>query len=144
MDVDDGRARKVILNRPLIAADGMAVRGDGVVLVVSMHKLHFVKSQDSWIEGVVFDETALDEEKQASAVAVGADNRVYVLYGYAQEGVVGSSKREEFSIVEVESEKESKGENVWIFVLIGLGLAYFLFWRFQMKQLASNMNKKIS
>ncbi|PIN02797.1 hypothetical protein CDL12_24687 [Handroanthus impetiginosus] len=142
VSVDDGAARRVILNKDLTAADGIAVRGDGVVLVVSQHKLYFLKSQDSWSEGVVFDETALEEERHASAVSVGAENRVYVLYGHVNEGMMGNTERDEFSIVEVESEKESKEENVWIFVLIGVGLVYFLIWRFQMRQLVQDMNKK--
>jgi hypothetical protein len=32
--------------------------------------------------------------------------------------------------------------NVWVYVLIGLGLAYFLFWGFQMRQLVTNLDKK--
>lgn len=142
VDVDEGTARRVILNKELTAADGIAVRRDGVVLVVSKHKLYFIKSADSWMEGAVFDETALEEERHASAVSVGAEDRVYVLYGHIDEGMMVNSEREEFSIVEVESESEAKDENVWIFVLIGMGLVYFLIWRFQMGQLVHNMNKK--
>ncbi|XP_057769402.1 uncharacterized protein LOC130989418 [Salvia miltiorrhiza] len=138
---DDGSARRVILNKELTAAEGIAVRRDGVVLVASKRKVYFVKSDDSWSQGAVFDETAL-EEGHASAVTVGADNRVYVLYGNVDEGMMGNSEREEFAIVQVESEAEGKEENVWIFVLIGLGFAYFLFWRFQMRQLVQNMDKK--
>lgn len=142
VDEDDGTARLVILNKDLTAADGIAVRSDGVGLVVSPQKLYFIRSDDSWSEGAVFDETALEEDRQASAVAVGAENRVYALYGHVNEGITGNAEREEFSIVEVESEEESKEEKVWIFILIGLGFAYFLFWRFQMRQLVKNMNKK--
>lgn len=144
VDIDDGSARRVSLTKELTAADGIAVRKDGVVLVVSKHKLYFIKSDDSWSQGKVFDETALEEERHASAVAVGAEGRVYVLYGHVDEGMIGNSEREEFSIAEVGSEKESKEENVWIFVLIGLGLVYFLIWRFQMRHLVQNMNKKIA
>ncbi|KAL8531826.1 hypothetical protein ACS0TY_008431 [Phlomoides rotata] len=142
VDADDGTARQVILNKDLTAADGIAARKDGVVLVVSKHKLYYIKSDDSWSQGSVFDETALEEERHASAVAVGADDRAYVLYGHIDEGMMGNSERDEFCIVEVDSEVESKGENVWIFVLIGLGLAYFFFWRMQMRRLVQNMNKK--
>lgn len=142
VSVDDGTARRVILNKDLTAADGIASRKDGVVLVVSQHKLYFIKSDDSWSEGIVFDETALEEERHASAVAVGAEDRAYVLYGHVNEGILGNAERDEFSIVQVESEEESKEEKVWIFVLIGLGLAYFMVWRFQMRKLVHTMNKK--
>ncbi|GFP83508.1 hypothetical protein PHJA_000494200 [Phtheirospermum japonicum] len=142
VNVNDGTARRVILNKGLTAADGIAARRDGVILVVSKHKLYFVKSDDSWSEGVVFDETALDEDRHASGVTVGAEDRAYVLYGHIDEGIMGNTERDEFSIVELKSEVESKEENVWIFVLIGLGLAYFMYWRFQMGRLVQNMNKK--
>lgn len=142
VNVDDGTARTVILNKDLTAVEGIAVRSDGTLVAVSKHKIYFIKSHDSWSEGVVFDETALDEEWPASAVTVGAEDRVYVLYGHVKEGIMGNSERADFTIVEVESEKESKEENVWIFVLFGLGFAYFLFWRFQMRQLVQNMDKK--
>nr|XP_016485145.1 PREDICTED: uncharacterized protein LOC107805591 [Nicotiana tabacum] len=142
VDVDDGTARTVRLNKDLTAADGMAVRKDGVVLVVSQHKLYFLKSNDGWGEGVIFDETALEDERFPTSVAVGDRNRVYVLYGHVMEGKMGNAEREKFSIVEVESEEENKEDNIWLYGLIGLGLAYFLFWRFQMRKLVENMNKK--
>ncbi|KAL8112247.1 hypothetical protein AgCh_019807 [Apium graveolens] len=142
VNVDDGSARTVLLNKPLNGADGMAVRRDGVVVVASKEKAYFIKSDSSWSEGAVFDETTLDADRFASAVTIGGDHRVYVLYGHIGEGIMGNTEREEFGIVEIESEKESKEDSVWIFVLIGLGLAYFMFWRFQMRQLVTNMNKK--
>ncbi|XP_058184388.1 uncharacterized protein LOC131301895 [Rhododendron vialii] len=139
----DGTARTVLLNKNLTAADGMAVRSDGVVIVVSHTTAYFIKSDSSWADGAVFDETALDAEGFASGVAVGGGDRVYVLYGHVDEGMMGNDGgREEFRIVEVESEKEKEEDAVWIYVMVGLGFAYFCFWRFQMRQLATNMNKK--
>ncbi|XP_059655406.1 uncharacterized protein LOC132302530 [Cornus florida] len=142
VNADDGKARTVLLNKDLTLADGIAVRSDGVVVVVSQYKLYFLKSDSSWSEGVVYDETALDVEGFATSVAVGGNDRVYVLYGYVNEGELGNKERLKFSIVEVESEEESGEEHVWVYVLIGLGMVYFLFWRFQMRQLVTNMNKK--
>lgn len=144
VDADDGTARLVLLNKDLKGADGIAMRRDGVVLVVSYYKLWFLKSQDSWGEGVVYDENDLDKEKFATGVAVGGEERVYVLNGHVREGIMGNLEggRERFSIEEVRSKKESEEERVWIYVLVGFGLAYFLFWRFQMRQLIGNMNKK--
>ncbi|XWS69315.1 hypothetical protein CRYUN_Cryun04dG0168700 [Craigia yunnanensis] len=145
VDAEDGKARLVLLNEDLVMPDGIAIRRDGVVLVVSTQKLWFLKSDDSWGEGVVYDKTALDVEGFATSVVVGEQDRVYVLYGHVLEGIIGKGEgRERFEIVEVRSEKESGEEHVWVFVLVGLGLAYFLFWRFQMKQLVKNMDKKIN
>ncbi|XP_050373253.1 uncharacterized protein LOC126790919 [Argentina anserina] len=142
VDAEDGTAREVLLPENLPLADGIAMRRDGGVVVVSMHKMWFLKSQDNWSEGVVYDRTELEVERFPTSVAVAVEDRVYVIYGHALEGMAGNMEREVFSIAEVRSEKESKDENVWIFVLVGLGLAYFMFWRFQMRQLVGNMNKK--
>ncbi|KAK4373346.1 hypothetical protein RND71_008730 [Anisodus tanguticus] len=143
VNVNDGTAKTVNLDKDLTAADGMAVRSDGVVVVVSHHKLYYVKTQNNWDEGVVFDEIALDVEGFATGVIVGERNRVYVLYGHVMEGIMGNGNREEFSIVEIE-EEDNKEDNVWLLVLVGFGLTYFLFWRFQMRRLVQNMDKRIA
>ncbi|KAM7487721.1 LOW QUALITY PROTEIN: hypothetical protein LguiB_025205 [Lonicera macranthoides] len=144
VNAEDGTAETVLLNKDLTGADGVAVKSDGVVLVASQQKLYIIKSNSSWSEGVVYDEKALDAERFASSVAVGGEERVYVLYGHVYEGVMGNAEREEFSLVEVELEEESEEGSVWAFVLIGLAVTYFMFRRFQMRQLATNMNKKIA
>ncbi|KAJ9177347.1 hypothetical protein P3X46_012578 [Hevea brasiliensis] len=145
VDVEDGTARTVLLNEDLNLADGVAIRRDGVVLVVTPvkdSKLWFLKSDDSWGEGVVYDKIDLDAERFPTSVAVGREDRAYVVYGRVMEGIMGKGGSEWFDIEEVKSVRESKEENVWVFVLLGFGLAYFFFWRFQMKQLVKNVDKK--
>lgn len=144
VDTEDGTARQVSLNKLLIGPNGVALRKDGGVLVVSPYKLLFLKSQDSWGQGVVYDETDLDSERFPSAVVVRGRERVYVLYGSVNEGIMGNSGREMFGIEEVRSAKEGEHEKIWVFVLIGLGFVYFLFWRFQMNRLVKKVDKKIS
>ncbi|KAK7407651.1 hypothetical protein VNO78_09632 [Psophocarpus tetragonolobus] len=144
VDAEEGSARLVLLNEDLMGADGVALRRDGVVLVVSSKKLWFLKSNDGWAQGVVFDAIDLDHEGFPSSVVVGERDRVYVLHGSVVEGASGNSQRDSFKIEQVSSPKESEGENVWMYVMLGIALAYFLFWRFQMKQLLSNMDKKIN
>ncbi|XP_004238842.1 uncharacterized protein [Solanum lycopersicum] len=143
VNVDDGGARAVILNRDLTGADGITIRQDGVVLVVSQEKLYFVNSNDGWGEGGVYDETTLERERFATAVTVGDERRVYVLYGHVKEGINGNEQRDEFGIAEVESEKESEEEPIWLYILIGIGLFIFFIWRFQMHKLVESLNKKI-
>ncbi|KAI3849356.1 hypothetical protein MKW92_017616 [Papaver armeniacum] len=54
-----GRAKLVLLNKNLTDAVGIAVRDNGYVVVVS-HQTAWLLKSDSWAEGVVYDETALD------------------------------------------------------------------------------------
>lgn len=142
VDAETGSAKAVILNRELTELVGIAARRDGVVVVVSRRKLYFIKSHDSWMEGAVFDESALEEESVASAVTVGEEDRVYVLYGHVEEGRMVNEGRDNFVITEITAETERSEDNVWIFVVIGLGFAYFMFWRFQMRRLVDSLNKK--
>ncbi|EOA25287.1 hypothetical protein CARUB_v10018601mg [Capsella rubella] len=149
VDEDTGTARLVLLNRDVIAADGMTRRRrDGTVMVVSQKKLWLLKSQDSWSEGVVYDEIDLDVEGFPTAVTVAGRDRIYVLYGRVMEGIMksykGQGEREWFGIEEVWSEKEGGEDKIWLYVLIGFGFAYFCIWRFQMKKLITNMDKKIT
>ncbi|KAK7320769.1 hypothetical protein VNO77_30547 [Canavalia gladiata] len=146
VDAEDGTAKLVLLSEDLVCPDGVALRSDGVVLVVSpeSNKLWFLKSNDGWGQGAVFDKVDLDVEGYPTSVVVGERDRTYVLDGRVKEGILGNSERESFKIEEVRSPKESEGENVWMYVMLGIGLAYFLFWRFQMGQLVKNMDKKIN
>ncbi|KAK9716660.1 hypothetical protein RND81_06G248600 [Saponaria officinalis] len=147
VDAVDGTTNSVILPTELTVADGIAVREDGVVFVVSMNDAWMMKSDDSWAQGVVIDKIALEREGFPTSVTVGGGGRVYVIYGYVEEGmkvISQGEEREGFRIEEIASKKESGGDNVWAFVMVGLGLVYFLFWRFQMGQLVKNLDKKHS
>ena len=147
VDVDDGTAVEIVkLDKDLTCPDGVSLRTDGVILVVSpeVNKLWFLKSDDGWVEGVVFDEIDLDLEGYPTSVVVGDNDRGYVLYGYVKEGILGSFEREGFRIVEVRSSKENGDKSVWIYVMIGIGFVCFLYWKFQMGQFVKNMDKKIS
>ncbi|XP_043701741.1 uncharacterized protein LOC122652134 [Telopea speciosissima] len=142
VDPDDGTTRLVKIGKDLTAADGIAVRKDGVLVVVSQFRAWFLRSRDGWGEAVVYDETTLDTERFPTSVTIREGNRAYVVYGKVDKGMAGNVKMEEFSIEEIESAMESKEEAVWLYVLFGLGLALFSYWRFQMGRLVKDMNKK--
>ncbi|GAB4852199.1 hypothetical protein Ancab_016391 [Ancistrocladus abbreviatus] len=60
VDAVDGIARTVILNGDLLLADDVAVKKNGVVVVVSpINGAWFLKSQDTWSEGWVIDRDSL-------------------------------------------------------------------------------------
>ncbi|KAK2359756.1 Calcium-dependent phosphotriesterase superfamily protein [Trifolium repens] len=143
VDAVDGTARSVLLNEDLIGADDIVVRDDNLAVAVSpMHKMWLMKSMDSWGEGVVYERKEINVQRFPTSVTVGAEGRLYVLYGHLNEGILGDSGRESFGIAEIRS-REGQDDHVWIFLLIGVGLAYFFFWRFQMKNLVKKMDHKI-
>ncbi|CAL5191336.1 unnamed protein product [Lathyrus oleraceus] len=144
VDEIDGTARIVLLTEDLIGADDIVVRDANVAIAVSpMNKLWFMKSMDSWGEGSVYERLAIDVRRFPTSVTVGEKGRLYVLYGHLNEGMLGDSGREGFGIAEIRS-REGQDEYVWIFGLIGIGLAYFFFWKFQMKNLGKKMDHKIN
>ncbi|KAL9664527.1 hypothetical protein QQ045_019931 [Rhodiola kirilowii] len=63
VDAEDGIARTVSLPNDLPLADGVVVRKDGVVLVVSPNNTWFLTSHDSWMMGGIKDEITLDTDR---------------------------------------------------------------------------------
>lgn len=144
VDADDGTARQVLLNEDMPLADGVAMRRDGVVVVVSPSRVWLLKSQDSWGEAVVIDRIDLPYDDFATSVTVGAQERVYVVYSHLVDVFSGNIGRETFRIGEVRSEGDGREDVIWVYVMLGLGLAYFLYWRFQMRRLVKNLDLKTS
>ncbi|XP_042483774.1 uncharacterized protein LOC122064124, partial [Macadamia integrifolia] len=139
VDAVNGTASVVKIEKDLMGGnDGIAVRSDGAVVVVSQKTAWLLKSKDGWGEAEVYDEIGLDEERYPTTVTVREDDRAYVVYGRLDKGIAGNMDVEEFSIEEIEWPSVNNEGTVWVYVLVGFALAYFLFWRFHMK----NMNKK--
>eukprot|EP01018_Ginkgo_biloba_P028117 Gb_27990 [translate_table: standard] len=141
IDIDDGRVSLVQISRPLPWADGIVVRRDGVVLVVSSRAAWFLQSPDNWDVATVVDEVPLNVSMFATAIALREDDRAYVLNSYYPDSL-NKINRDVFSIEEIEFPKEAAGESVWIIVLIVVGLLYVFFWRFQMRYFVKNLGKK--
>ncbi|XP_020105693.1 uncharacterized protein LOC109722183 isoform X2 [Ananas comosus] len=157
VDAEDGAAREVLGGggggAKALAAEAIAVavQSDGSAVVAGGGRVRWLKSGDGWGEAAVYDE-AMVEGGVARGAAVREGNRAYVLVtpppnaeengnlGIGDDGGNNGGKR--YRIEEVVWAKEEEGEMVWAFVLVGLGLAYFVYWRFQMGQLVNNMNKK--
>lgn len=144
VDSEDGAARAVALAgpegrglTPPGAADvAVAVRSDGTTVVSGGTAVRMVESGDSWSEAAVTDE--VEFEGAVRGVAVRDGKRAYVLV--VEEGKENNLGK--FRVEEVEWRRGGDGDMVLGMVLLGLGFAYFLYWRFQMGQLVSNMNKK--
>ncbi|XP_054779301.1 uncharacterized protein LOC129287132 [Prosopis cineraria] len=144
VDARDGTARLVKLNEDLMGADDIALRNDGVVLVVSpVNKLWYMKSQHNWTEGRVFDKINLDLERFPTSVVVGEGNMAYVGYGHVDEGIMGNSWRESFSIEEVRSKKDENSHIWMVLILVGMGLVSFMILRLKTPR-PVNKGKKVN
>ncbi|KAL0924523.1 hypothetical protein M5K25_005358 [Dendrobium thyrsiflorum] len=139
VDEESGAAKEVIGRNetPALEAQGVAVMADGTAVIAGGSGVRTLQSRDGWAEAAITGEVKVEEGKKFKAVTVREGKRAYVL--------VTPEKEEEGDylrsrIEEVEWEEE--GDLLWLMVLVGFGLAYFLYWRFQMRQLVSNMNKK--
>lgn len=136
VDDEDGTVRRVMLTSSVDAteAETMTVRRDGAAVVAGGAVARWLKSKDGWSMCAVFDEFRVKEEEgeRIAGVAVRERRSFYVLVREE----VGSR------IEEVEWEREGEGEMVWLLVLVGLGMAYFMYWRLQMGKLVTSMNKK--
>lgn len=144
VDANDGTARSVQLNEDLMVADDIALRGDGVALVVSpVDKLWYLKGKDGWAEVVVYDKIDLDLERFPTSLVVGEGKRTYVVYGHVEEGMMGNSGRESFSIEELRSNKNENCEIWRMLVLVGMGLACFPIWKLKKLWLV-NKKKKVN
>ncbi|XP_042447805.1 uncharacterized protein LOC122032565 [Zingiber officinale] len=141
VDDENGGTKEVLGKALASAAEGIALRADGgAVMARGGAGARWLRSRDAWSEAVIEDEAAVEEGWLATAVAVREGRRAYVLVTPAEEGGGEKGSR----IEEVEWRKEREEDTVWLFVLIGAGFAIFLYWRYQMRQLVTNMNKKIA
>ncbi|PWZ32632.1 hypothetical protein Zm00014a_044348 [Zea mays] len=135
VDMEDGATRTVSC---ALTPTAVAVRTDGAVAVGGAAGLRLVVSNDGWASCGVRDEAAPAPDGPVAAVAVRERRRVYALVGAA--AMDGGNK---WRIEEASWKSESEGEMVVVLVFVGVALTIFMFWRFQMRQLAGNMNKKI-
>ncbi|XP_078428439.1 NHL domain-containing protein [Wolffia australiana] len=137
---DSGAAKEVLGVK--VGELCLAVRKDGALVAAGGGRVRVLVSGDGWAEAGVRDEAVVGGGRREAAGVAARERGVYVLSTAAKEGEEG--EEEEVWIEEVEWDGEREGEWVVGMVLVGLGLAYFAYWRFQMGRLISHMNKKIA
>jgi len=136
--MEDGATRTVSCALTPPTPIAVAVRTDGAMAVGGAAGLRLVVSNDGWASCGVRDEAAPAPDGPVAAVAVRERRRVYAL---VEAGATDGGNK--WRIEEASWKSESEGEMVVVLVFVGVALAIFMFWRFQMRQLAGNMNKKI-
>ncbi|KAG0489244.1 hypothetical protein HPP92_008055 [Vanilla planifolia] len=143
VDEDSGSAKEVIGRNgiPAREAEGISMLANGQAVIAGNRFARVVRSDDGWAEATVKEEAKMVEGMKVKGLTVRQGRKAYVLVTRAIEAGVEDGKETLGNRIE-EVEWEEEADMVWLMVLLGFGLAYFLYWRFQMRQLVTNMNKK--
>lgn len=121
-------------------ADGMAIRQDGALVVVSSHTAWLLSSRDFWHSATLVDKVVLEKTTYSTSVAV-KDLRVYVLASYLHEDLEGLS-REDFQIEEIEFPADVANNPLYLLVIVGMFGLLVLIWKFQVNQFNKSYTKK--
>ena len=139
--VEDQSVRKVITKEKFPQADGMVLREDGNLVVVSMEKIWLVESTSRWVAAKVVDTLQLNASDVTTAAAV-KKKSTFVLHSHLMDRMTGQS-REEFEIQEVEFPSDSaQSDPLWVIALIVLVVVVVTLWRFKMGHIYEQHKRK--
>ncbi|KAL2652531.1 hypothetical protein R1flu_020659 [Riccia fluitans] len=124
----------------MLESDGMTLREDGALVVVSAHSAWLLSSKDGWRSASVIDKVVLDKAVYSTS-AVTKDLRVYVLASYLKE-LAADSEREYFQVQEIEFAEESADNPLYLLLIIGIFGIVVLIWRFQLTQFNKSYTRK--
>ena len=139
--VEDGSVHRVITKDNFRMADGMVLREDGTLVIVSAEKIWLVGSASDWMAANVVDTVPLNASVVTTAAAM-KKGSTFVLHSYIMEMFTGQS-RDEFEIQEIDFPAEgAQNDPVWLIVLIVLVVVVVSLWRFQMGHFYEQYKRK--
>lgn len=122
-------------------ADGMALRFDGSLVVVSMHTAYLLSSKDSWRSATVMDKVLFDAADFSTSGAVVKDSRVFTIHQHYFDRSQGVN-RDSFKILEIEFPSDSHDSPLWLLAIAGIFAVLILVWKFQLRQFNKEYTKK--
>ncbi|KAJ7528378.1 hypothetical protein O6H91_15G001000 [Diphasiastrum complanatum] len=129
------------LKESLKAADGMAIRKGGSLVVVSADKMWLLTSKSDWMTATIEEELSLNASSFATAVIDKDGYHSFILHSYLTEAGEGSD-RDLFEIEEKQFIKDTEDDAVWLIVIIVLFVVIITAWRFQMAHFYKQYRKK--
>ncbi|CAM6105254.1 unnamed protein product [Calypogeia fissa] len=135
------RAVKIKDGTVMPGADGMALRPDGSLVVVSMHTAYLLSSRDSWGSATVLDKVLLDAADFSSSATVVNESRVFTIHQHYFESLKGVTL-DSFKILEIDFPSDSHDSPLWLLVIVGIFAALVLAWKFQLSRFNKEYNKK--
>lgn len=139
--VEDQSVHVVIMKEKLPWADGMALREDGTLVVVSKEKVWLVGSASNWMAANVVDAVPLNASEYTTAAAM-KKRSTFIVHTHLPD-LYANRTREEFEVREIEFPAEvSENHPVWLIVLIVLIVVVVSLWRFQVGYLYQQYRRK--
>lgn len=139
--VEDRSVHKVIMKENFPMADGMVLREDGTLVVVSAKKVWLVGSASNWAAANVVDTVPLNVSDGVTAAAM-KKGSTFILHSYLYQ-MFAKQSREEFEIREIEFPAEVvQSDPVWLIILIVVVVVVVSLWRFQMGHFYEQYRRK--
>jgi hypothetical protein len=128
----------VTMEDKLPMADGMALREDGTLVVVSTTIVWLLRSTSNWMTAEILDTVSLNSSDFITSVTVKRDS-VYVLPSFLSH----TSPRETFELREIVFPTEA-GDNdpLWLIGLLLLAVFVVAMWRLQMGNFYTQFKRK--
>ena len=141
VDVDDQSVHVVIMRERLPWADGMALREDGTLVVVSKDKVWLVGSASGWMAANVVDTVPLNSSDYTTGVAM-KKSSAFILHTYLPD-LYAKRAREEFEVREIEFPAEHPDNDpAWLIVLLVVIVVAVSLWRFQVAYFYKEYRRK--
>eukprot|EP00249_Psilotum_nudum_P013664 c24447_g1_i1 orf=359-1501(+) len=149
--LEDANVQVVDMKSPLTAADGLALRKDGTLVVVSTDFVWKVKGQNGWESAEIIDEVPLDRSLNATTAALRGDDRTFIIHSHFQdtwtyyfEGpeALPGGLRKDFSVQEIYFPNDSDNNPLWLLLIPVMFLVLAAGWKFQMSQFFKQYRRK--
>ncbi|KAH7301866.1 hypothetical protein KP509_23G046700 [Ceratopteris richardii] len=138
----DHHVHVVDMDECLVAADGISMRKDGLLIVVSTDMLWLVKSRDHWDSAFVVQEVPLDRSFNATSVTFRDPKYAIIAHAYFQDiftipnkgmdGLPGGQFRPVFSLQEVQLVGDPDNDPIWLIMIGVIFLVIFGAYKLQM------------
>jgi DNA-binding beta-propeller fold protein YncE len=139
--VQDRSVHVVLMKEKLPWADGLVLREDGTLVVVSKEKVWLVGSASDWMAANVVDVVPLNAADYTTAAAM-KKRATFVVHTHLQE-IYDNQTREEFEVREIEFPAEFvENDPWWLIVLIVVIVVGVSLWRFQVAYVYQQYRRK--
>ncbi|KAG0562889.1 hypothetical protein KC19_9G180000 [Ceratodon purpureus] len=143
VDVDDRSVHLVAMEERLPGADGMVLRDDGALVIVSSRKVWLVRSTSNWIDANVVDAIPLNPSDYSTGAAL-KGRSTFIVHAHLPD-MFANRTREEFELQEIKFPSEVPDNNhpTLLIVLVVLVVVIVLLWRLKMGKLYDqNLRKR--